>query len=57
MKKITGTLPFIILSIYFTLGNMTGFRLPVMQVLAVTGLVLTAIALYLRKRESGLSAI
>jgi len=57
MRKITGVLPFIILSIYFTLGNMTGFRLPAMQVLAVAGLVLMAIALYLRKLISGLSAI
>jgi multimeric flavodoxin WrbA/putative sterol carrier protein len=57
MKKIAGALPFIILSSYFTLGNMTGFRLPMMQVLAVAGFVLMAIALYLRKRVSGLSAI
>lgn len=57
MKKVTGVLPFIILSLYFTLGNMTGFRLPAMQILAVAGLVLMAIALYLRKRVSGMSAI
>ena len=36
---------------------MTGFRLPAMQVLAVAGFVLMAVALYLRKRVSGLSAI
>lgn len=57
MKKLTGVLPFIILSIYFTLGNLAGFRIPAMQVLAVAGLVLMASALYLRKRVSGLSAI
>jgi hypothetical protein len=57
MKKITGAQPFIILSIYFTLGNMTGFRLHAMQVLAVAGLVLMAITLYPRKRMCGLSAI
>jgi NAD(P)H-dependent FMN reductase len=57
MKKITGALPFIILSIYFTLGNMTGFRLPAMRIPAVSALVLMTVALYLRKRVSGLSAI
>ena len=57
MKNATGVLPFIILSIYFTLGNLTGFRLPAMRVPAVSGLVLMAVALYLRKRVSGLSAI
>ncbi|MBU4372417.1 MAG: NAD(P)H-dependent oxidoreductase [Proteobacteria bacterium] len=57
MKKITGVLPFIILSIYFTLGNMTGFHIPAMRALSVAGLMLMTIALYLRKRISGLSAI
>ena len=57
MKKITGFLPFIILSCYFTLGNMTGFNLPGMRAPAVAGLVLMVVALYLRKRVSGLSAI
>ena len=57
MKKLIGILPFIILSLYFTLGNMTGFRIPAMQVLAIAGFVLMAAALYLRKRASGLSAI
>jgi hypothetical protein len=57
MKNIAGVLPFVILSVYFTLGNMTGFRLPAMRAPAVAGLVLMAFALYLRKRVSGLSAI
>jgi hypothetical protein len=57
MKSIAGALPFIILSSYFTLGSMTGFRLPVMQVASVAGLVLMAVALYLRKNASGLSTI
>ncbi len=57
MKKIVGIAPFVILSIYFTLGNLTGFRLPAMQALAVTGLALMVIAQYLRKRVSGLSTI
>jgi len=57
MKNLTGILPFIILSVYFTLGSMTGFHLLTMRAPAVAGLVLMAIALYLRKRTSGLSAI
>lgn len=57
MKNISGIPPVIILSLYFTLGNVSGFRIPTMRVLAVAGLVLMAIALYLRKRASGLSAI
>jgi multimeric flavodoxin WrbA/putative sterol carrier protein len=57
MKNISGILPFIILSIYLTLGNITGFRLPAMRVLVVAALVLMAAALYLRNRLSGLSAI
>jgi multimeric flavodoxin WrbA/putative sterol carrier protein len=57
MKNLSRIAPFIILSIYFTLGNLSGFRLPAMQVLAVAGLLLMAIALYLRNRASGLSAI
>jgi multimeric flavodoxin WrbA/putative sterol carrier protein len=57
MKNLSGILPFIILSIYFTLGNMIGFRLPAMRVPAVSGFVLMTIALYLRKRVSGLSVI
>jgi multimeric flavodoxin WrbA/putative sterol carrier protein len=57
MKNVAGVLPFVILSVYFTLGNMTGFRLPAMRAPAVAGLVLMAFALYLRKRVSGLSAI
>ena len=57
MKKLSGILPFIILSSYFTLGSMTGFHLPTMRIPAVAGFFLMAIALYLRKRESDLSAI
>lgn len=57
MKKIIGVLPFIILSGYFVLGNMSGFRLPSMRLLSAAGLVLMTLALYLRKRVCGLSAI
>lgn len=57
MKRLSGIVPVVILSSYFTLVNVTGFRLPAMRVLAVSGFILIAVALYLRKRVSGLSAI
>ncbi len=57
MKNLSRIAPFIIVSAYFTLGSMAGFRLPAMRILAVAGLVLMAVVLHLRKRVSGLSAI
>ncbi len=55
MKRLVGMLPVIIMSVYFTVGNITGFRLPVMKGLTVLGFALLAVILYLRR--SGLSAI
>ena len=55
MKRLVGMLPVIIVSAYFTVGNMTGFRFPVMKGLTLLGFALLAVVLYLRK--SGLSAI
>jgi multimeric flavodoxin WrbA/putative sterol carrier protein len=57
VKRLSGILPFIILTGYFMFGSMSGFRLPAMREPAVAGLVLMAVALYLRKRVSGLSVI
>jgi multimeric flavodoxin WrbA/putative sterol carrier protein len=57
MKKVLTILPFIILTLYFTLGNVPGFRLPAMRIAAIGGLVLMAAALQPRKRAGGLSAI
>jgi len=57
MKSLARIAPFLILSAYFTVGNLVGFRLPAMRVPAVAGLALMAVALYQRKRTSGLSAI
>lgn len=57
MKRFSGILPLVVLSSYFTLGSMAGFRLPAMRIPAVAGLILMAVALYLRRQVSGLSPI
>jgi len=57
MKKLLEFFPGIILTVYIITGNMTGFRLSLMRPLSLSGLILMALTLFLRRKKNGLSAI
>lgn len=57
MKSFLSFLPGIILTCHITAVNMAGFNLSLMRPLSLLGLILMALALYLRRKTMGLSAI
>ncbi|MCX5817422.1 MAG: NAD(P)H-dependent oxidoreductase [Proteobacteria bacterium] len=57
MKKLLEIFPAIILTVYITAGNMTGFRLSFVRPLSLSGLIFMALILFLRRKKNGLSAI